>query len=157
MAFAIHGEMMRFHAADLRAGRVSMPGQIYLLTAVTDARYPLFQDFFLGRAVVAALRARAEHAETLAFVVMPDHLHWLMRLQQGDLGRVMQRVKVDSAQRFNHLRGGTGRVWQRGFHDRAIRRDEDLLGVARYVIANPVRAGLVKRVGDYPLWDAIWL
>jgi hypothetical protein len=29
--------------------------------------------------------------------------------------------------------------------------------MARYVVANPLRAGLVKRLGDYPLWDAIWL
>ena len=32
-----------------------------------------------------------------------------------------------------------------------------LIDVARYVIANPKRAGLVERVGDYPYWDAIWL
>ncbi|UZE26759.1 transposase [Pseudomonas asplenii] len=57
----------------------------------------------------------------------------------------------------NASRGQSGQVWQRGFHDRLIRRDEDLPGVARYVIANPVRAGLVKRVHDYPLWDAIWV
>ena len=42
-------------------------------------------------------------------------------------------------------------------HDRALRRDEDLLAVARYIVANPLRAGLVRRVGDYPLWDAVWL
>jgi len=29
--------------------------------------------------------------------------------------------------------------------------------VARYVVANPMRAGLVKQIGDYPLWDAIWV
>jgi putative transposase len=49
------------------------------------------------------------------------------------------------------------RLWQKGYHDRAIRREEDLLAVARYIVANPLRAGLVKRVGDYPLWDAVWL
>jgi hypothetical protein len=48
-------------------------------------------------------------------------------------------------------------MWQKGFHDRAIRREEDLRAVARYIIANPLRAGLVRRVHDYPLWDAIWL
>ena len=34
---------------------------------------------------------------------------------------------------------------------------EDLVGVARYIVANPVRAGLVNRVGEYPYWDAVWL
>jgi hypothetical protein len=33
----------------------------------------------------------------------------------------------------------------------------DLQSVARYIVANPLRAGLVKHLGDYPLWDAIWL
>jgi len=37
------------------------------------------------------------------------------------------------------------------------RCDEGLRAVARYVIANPVRAGLAERVGDYPFWDAVWL
>jgi len=56
------------------------------------------------------------------------------------------------------MRGKEGHsVWQDGFHDHALRREEDLKEVARYIIANPVRAGLVTRVGDYPLWDACWL
>ncbi|MGH8412134.1 MAG: REP-associated tyrosine transposase, partial [Pseudomonas sp.] len=38
-----------------------------------------------------------------------------------------------------------------------IRRDEDLPAVARYIVANPLRAGLVEKIGDYPLWDAVWL
>jgi hypothetical protein len=48
-------------------------------------------------------------------------------------------------------------LWQRGFHDHALRQDDDLAAAARYVIANPVRRGLVKRVADYPHWDAVWL
>jgi hypothetical protein len=50
-----------------------------------------------------------------------------------------------------------GNIWQRGFFDRAIRKDDDLLGIARYIVANPLRAGIVDSVGDYPLWDAMWL
>ncbi len=41
--------------------------------------------------------------------------------------------------------------------DHALRKDEDLVHLARYVVANPVRAGLVERLGDYPLWDAQWV
>ncbi len=43
------------------------------------------------------------------------------------------------------------------FHDRAMRKEEDLKAAARYIVANPLRAGLVERCGDYPLWDAVWL
>lgn len=48
-------------------------------------------------------------------------------------------------------------VWGSGFHDRALRVEEDLLGTARYIVHNPIRAGLVARSGLYPFWDAVWL
>ena len=38
-----------------------------------------------------------------------------------------------------------------------LRSDEDLVEMARYVINNPIRAGLVMRPGDYPLWDCEWM
>ncbi|MEE4463301.1 IS200/IS605 family transposase, partial [Azotobacter chroococcum] len=43
------------------------------------------------------------------------------------------------------------------YHDRAARSVDDLRAMARYIVANPVRAGIVETVGDYPLWDAAWL
>ena len=48
-------------------------------------------------------------------------------------------------------------LWQRRFHDRAVRHDEDLTSLARYIVANPLRAGLVERISEYPHWDAVWL
>jgi hypothetical protein len=48
-------------------------------------------------------------------------------------------------------------VWKPGFHDRALRHEDSMVDAARYIVANPLRAGLVERVGDYPFWDAIWL
>ena len=94
---------------------------------------------------------------SLAWVIMPDHFHWLIELQKGTLQGLMQGTKSRSAIAVNRARGCSERLWQRGFHDRALRYDEDLLKGARYIIANPLRAGLVRRIGDYPLWDAVWL
>jgi REP element-mobilizing transposase RayT len=144
-------------AAALRKGRRSLPGQIYLVTTITHLRQPLFADLHAGRQVVAALR-REPRAETLAYVVMPDHLHWLLALK-GDsaLGMVVQAVKSISARGVNRSLHRSGPVWQPGFHDHALRREEDLQGVARYIVANPLRAGLVRSVREYPLWDACWL
>ncbi len=88
---------------------------------------------------------------------MPDHFHWLVELKNSTLPALMLATKSRSARAINAHLGRSGRLWQKGFHDRAIRREEDLLAVARYVIANPIRAGLVRRVHDYPLWDAKWL
>jgi hypothetical protein len=48
-------------------------------------------------------------------------------------------------------------VWAPTFHDHALRKDEDLLQAARYIVMNPVRAGLSRRVGDYPYWNCVWL
>ena len=95
---------------------------------------------------------------SLAWVVMPDHMHWLVQLPDGvSLERLMQIFKGRSARALNVAGLRTGPVWQPGFHDRALRKDEDLLAAARYLLANPLRRGLVQRVGDYPLWDAIWI
>jgi REP element-mobilizing transposase RayT len=100
---------------------------------------------------------REEQAHSLAWVVMPDHFHWLVELRDNTLPGLMRTTKSRCARAVNARLGRTGQMWQKGFHDRAIRREEDLQAVARYIIANPLRAGLVRRVHDYPLWDAIWL
>jgi REP element-mobilizing transposase RayT len=88
---------------------------------------------------------------------MPDHFHWLLELRDCSLGSLMRAVKSRAAVALNRQLGRQGQVWQPGYHDRGLRREEDLKAAARYIVANPVRAGLVERVGDYPLWDAVWV
>ncbi|MDD1508270.1 REP-associated tyrosine transposase [Pseudomonas sp. CNPSo 3701] len=143
------------HSAShrLRAGRWSATGQYYLVTTVTAGRKPIFSDFYLARMLIQTIRQDALKGfhKTLCYVVMPDHLHWLVELRQGTLSQLVGRIKSLSAKRHG------GRTWQKGFHDHALRKEEDVLGVARYIVANPIRAGLVTRAGDYPHWDAIWL
>ncbi|WP_181296621.1 transposase [Pseudomonas sp. Q2-TVG4-2] len=142
-----------FLSSRLRAGRWSAEGQIYLVTTVTKQRRPIFEDYSAARTLIRVMRddaARGSH-KTMAFVVMPDHLHWLLELRQEPLSRLVGRVKSISAKRIG------GSIWQDGFHDRALRREENLRNMARYVIANPLRAGLVERIGDYPHWDAAWV
>jgi REP element-mobilizing transposase RayT len=146
------------HGRNLRTGRVSEPGRIYLITCVTDQRRPVFFDWRCGRLLVHVLMKEQQHAATLAYVVMPDHLHWLMQLRDdATLGKVMRGVKCISSHRINKRLGRSGRFWQAGYHDRALRTTDDLVALTRYVVANPLRAGLVVRIGDYPLWDAVWL
>ncbi|MGE8068687.1 REP-associated tyrosine transposase [Pseudomonas sp. NPDC089569] len=143
----------------LRIGRYAESNRIYLLTSNTLGREPVFTDFTLGRLVVDQFRYAQDQglANSLAWVVMPDHFHWLVELQQGSLSGLMQRVKSLSTKAINKTTGCKNSLWQQGFHDRALRREEDLVKLARYIVANPLRAGLVKRLGDYPLWDAIWI
>jgi putative transposase len=147
-------QRIHFHGRNLRKGRCSEPGRIYHVTSTTRDREPVFDDFLMARRLINLLFEQQGygHADTLAFVVMPDHLHWLLQLQGGrSLSEVVGSVKSLSSR-------AEGRpIWQSGFHDHALRVDEDVRDAARYIVLNPVRAGLVERVTDYPHWDCIWL
>ncbi|KAF0102873.1 MAG: hypothetical protein FD187_764 [bacterium] len=148
----------RFRGSALRKGRWSGDHQAYLITTVTHGREPLLAQPPCARAVVQGLRGSALErlSHTHAFVVMPDHVHWLMTLCEGsNLSRTVGKLKGITARRINALLGRQGApVWQHGFHDHALRGSEDMRDIARYVVANPLRAGLVDRLGDYPWWDA---
>jgi putative transposase len=149
------------HSQALRKGRVSQRNQIYHLRASTHKREPFFKDFYIGRIVVKSMRFLHERGdvESLAFVVMPEHFHWLVTLRNDQsLECVMGSLKRQSGREINRALGREGkRVWQKGYFDRAVRAEEDLRDAARYIVANPVRAGLCTHVKDYPLWDAAWL
>ena len=148
------------HSADLRSGRFSESRRIYLVTTATAGRVPVFADFALARLAISALRDcdMAGNTHTLCFVLMPDHLHWLFQLRTGNLSATVRRFKSVSGRWVNRARNASGLpLWQAGFHDHALRREENLRKVARYIVANPLRAGLVKCAGNYPHWDAEWL
>ena len=151
--------MQHFQSKRLRIGRFDEISRIYSLTAKTYQRRPLFADWRIGRLVVRQLALAHELwlVEPIAWVVMPDHFHWLVELRTGTIADVMRRVKSCAAKAINSELKTNGKIWQPGFHDRAIRREEDLKVIARYIVRNPLRAGLVKRIGDYPLWDAMWI
>ena len=139
---------------QLRRGRVSISGQVYHIIAATQQRAPVFSDFNQARIAIRVLMEEDKlgTVSTLAFVLMPDHLHWLIQLgDHADIRNVVGRVKSLIARRLD------GAIWQPGFYDHALRKNEDVATVARYIVANPLRAGLVSRLGDYPHWDAIWM
>jgi REP element-mobilizing transposase RayT len=145
---------------SLRRGRISLPGQIYNITSTTVFRTPVFADFQAGCAAARCFgnpRLLGD-ARMLAWVLMPDHAHWLIQIGDiNDLATVVNRLKSASARQTNRALGRTETLWQRAYHDHALRADEDIVTVARYIVTNPIRAGLVQRAGDYPFWNAIWV
>ncbi|MDC9725206.1 MAG: transposase [Gammaproteobacteria bacterium] len=151
--------MTRFHSDRLRQGRYSNTNQIYLITTVTYLRRSIFNDFIAGRIIVKTMKQLhdSERITSLAFVVMADHIHWLIQLKNESLDKILHAFKGVSAKQVNQYLGTQGKLWQAGYHDHAVRKEEDLPNIARYIVANPLRAGLVNKVGDYPLWDAVWL
>jgi REP element-mobilizing transposase RayT len=144
----------------LRRARCSIPGQVYLLTTITEGRVRLFSDSRAASAVAAALREDGlwRDSQLLCWVLMPDHLHLLLALGNAEpLPALMRRMKaitstVAKANTTEHFH----RTWMPGYHDRALRREENVVVVARYIVANPLRAGLVRRLRDYPHWGSIW-
>ena len=150
---------MHYHAKDLRRGRYSEINRPYLITTVTHNRNPVFNDFDIASLLIRELRSTCVELRitSLAWVVMPDHLHWLFVLNHTFISEVARRLKGKSAYAINSYRGYHAKVWQKGFQNHALRHEEDIKAVARYIIANPLRAGLVDSIGDYPFWDAVWL
>ena len=144
----------------LRTGRHSLHHQVYCITTVTRDRHPLFTDITVARLLVHEIRRLHEQGDviSLAWVVMPDHLHWLIQLnERWPLSRVVKTLKARSALTINRHLCRHGNLWQKAYYDRAARKDEDIRQMARYIVANPLRKGLVRRIGDYPYWDCIWM
>lgn len=146
---------MNFHHGHrLRSGRVSQRYRPYHVTFSTRGRVALFSDAFMARAVCRALHRSDKLGATHSwcYMVMPDHVHWLLSLPgEHSLSQVVRMAKGQASQ----MAGLS--LWQKGFYDHALRQEDDILHIARYVIANPLRAGLTDRVANYPYWNAVWL
>jgi putative transposase len=145
---------------SLRKGRASIPSQVYFVTFVCNDRTRIFADWecALGAANILTEARLWRNSKLLCWVLMPDHWHGLIQLtNEESLSKLIQRVKGVSAKNINVIRKSTDSVWQKCFFDRGLRTEEDIRSVAEYIIANPVRAGLVAEIGLYPFWDAYWL
>ena len=139
---------------QLRKGRFSQPNQIYHVITNTKNRRPIFKNHHCARKLIRQLMIQQQlgNANTLAFVVMPDHLHWLLQLNgKQNLSEIVKTVKAITAKTIGEP------IWQSGYYDHAVRKDENIQNIARYIVGNPIRAGLVVKIGDYPHWDAIWI
>ncbi len=139
---------------NLRTGRRSIPGQVYLLTTATSGRKPVFHEHQAAKIVLNSLKYLEVRGRLKleAAVVMPDHVHVVAGLTSEPLEKIMQSFKGFTARSINQLLNRKGPVWNRHYHDHAVRKDEVLLAVIRYCLNNPVRAGLVKDFHEYPFW-----
>jgi REP element-mobilizing transposase RayT len=121
---------------------VSLPAHV---TIATRCREPIFADEAVALNVFLLIR---EHPLTLAAVVMPDHLHWLLADGTG-LPGIVRRFKSFSTERA-WAAGHEGRLWQRSFFDGVVRTEEMLRLAARYLLSNPVAARLAATWSEYP-------
>jgi putative transposase len=86
----------------------------------------------------------------IAYCFMPDHLHVLAEgvVDTSDFTEFVRLFKQQAA--FEWKRAAGGRLWQRGYYDHVLREEQDTTAVARYLLENPVRAGLVDSPEEYP-------
>ncbi|MEJ1142520.1 REP-associated tyrosine transposase [Stenotrophomonas sp. CCNWLW162] len=142
----------------LRLGRRSIVGQVYVLTTTTHQRRRLFES----EAAVACVNDPFHYIErrglvqSLAWVVMPDHVHWMFELRAAHLPDIARRMKSSSALALNRLAGRRSTVWQPGYFDHAVRAEESLARPALYIQGNPVRAGIAEQIGEYLHAWSVW-
>lgn len=131
-------------------------GHRYFLTVCTHNR----QRHFADAATVEATRlqflryAERESFAILAYCFMPDHVHCLLEGQHADanLRRFVRAAKQGAGYAFAQRCGN--RLWQPNYFDHTLRHDEATIEVVRYLLNNPVRAGLVESLDAYPHWGS---
>ena len=123
----------------------------YSLTICTYQRHRAFADReFACDAVDRLLRTAKKFGfELFAYCLMPDHVHLILLGERGDSDLEAFVRSWNTQLGFQWRRRTGGRLWQGGYFERVIRSDVNLYLAARYVVMNPVRAGLVESPGQY--------
>jgi len=134
-----------------RRPRVEIAGGLFHVTARGSARAPLFLDAFDYSAFLRILARTIEMFawRCLAFCLMPNHYHLLIETPAPNRGAGMRHLNGSYAQRFNGRYDGSGHVFQGPYRAISIDRDSHLLEACRYVVLNPVRAGLCAEAGQW--------
>jgi REP element-mobilizing transposase RayT len=85
----------------------------------------------------------------LSFCLMDNHLHLLVQTPETNLGKGMQRLHGVYAQSFNERHGRVGHVFQGRYGNELVQDDEQFWTVARYIVRNPVEAGLCRMAEEW--------
>ncbi|BCA78386.1 transposase [Desulfuromonas sp. AOP6] len=89
-----------------------------------------------------------------AYCLMPNHFHLLVRAEKGEeLSRCMQWLMTSHVRRYHRHYGGSGHVWQGRYKSFIVQQDNYLVTAARYIEANPLRAGMVDEAQNWP-WSS---
>jgi putative transposase len=135
--------------------RIEFPGAVYHVTSRGDRREAIYLDDADRVAHLAIIERAMERfdAQVLAYCLMGNHFHLVLHTQQANLSRLMRHVNGVYTQAYNHRHDLVGHLFQGRFKAILVDRDAYLLALCRYVERNPVAAGMVARVGDWP-WSS---
>ena len=126
--------------------------QRYFLTTCTAFRRPVFDSADVVEAVLSQLRQACElfGMALIVYCFMPDHLHLLVGANGEDADGASLRQTIQAAHRFRVYKRRMPRPFgSRAIDDRVLRDDEATEAVVRYVLENPIRAGLSRTIGEY--------
>jgi putative transposase len=127
------------------------------MTFCTHGRARLFLSHERVASTLAQFQRTSdqEHFALVAYCFMPDHVHLVLEgeSEDADLRRAVSLMKQRAAYVFRTT-FAVPMMWQEGYYEHVLRSDEATNVVVRYVLDNPIRAGLVRRHEDYPFMGA---
>jgi putative transposase len=151
----------------LRRGRFSQENARYFLTLCTFNRMPILYEDGVPELIFHFLTDTGNDFDLVASVLMPDHLHCVLKLIDKNLSSSVRIFKGRSAITINRHLKRSGTFWQKGYFDHKFRHDEDLGPILRYLWNNPDVPGTHFRCNkedwvwfnstvtqdvDYPSW-----
>jgi putative transposase len=125
----------------------------FFVTTITNGGRRLLQSERNASLLIEVLRncVAAREFELHDFVVMPDHVHLLLTVDEGmTIEKAMQLLKGRFSYRLKKEFGYAGEVWQRGYSESRADCEDSFLNHREYIALNPVKAGLAAKAGDYP-------
>ncbi len=135
--------------------RLQFPGALYHVTSRGDRKRTIYLDE-VDRVVWLAILGEVcadYHFVIHGFCQMGNHYHLVVETEEANLALGMQQLNGKYSQYFNRQHDLVGHLFQGRYHAVLAQRDAYLLQLARYVVLNPVRAGLVTLPGDWP-WSS---
>jgi putative transposase len=135
--------------------RVEFPGALYHVTSRGDRREAIFEDDEDRGAFLATLHEVVVRFNWIchAYCLMTNHYHLLVETVEGNLSKGMRQLNGVFTQTSNRRHGRSGHLFQGRFKGILVEKDSYLLELGRYVVLNPVRAGMVAHAGDWP-WSS---
>ncbi len=135
--------------------RLEFAGALYHVTSRGDHREAIFLDDADRKVFVDLLGevCRRFNWNVHAFCLMTNHYHLLVETLDGNLSLGMRQLNGVYTQAFNRRHARVGHVFQGRFKGILVQKSAYLLELSRYVVLNPVRAGMVADAGDWP-WSS---
>jgi REP element-mobilizing transposase RayT len=139
----------------VRPLRIEFPGALYHVTSRGDHREAIYRDDMDRRAWLETIQLVCArfHFVVHAYCLMPNHYHLLLETEDANLSKGMRQLNGLYTQRYNRRHAIVGHLFQGRYKAIIVQKEIHLLELSRYVVLNPVRAGIVTRPEDWP-WSS---